>query len=72
MYLLIDECGLKPQEARGVLPNDTQTEVIVTGYNDKDGWENFFNLRRSTAAHPDIKVLADDLHKQFIEKGIIK
>jgi thymidylate synthase (FAD) len=72
MYLLIDECGLKPQEARSVLPNDTQTEVIVTGYNDDDGWKNFFNLRRSTTAHPDIRILADDLHKQFIEKGIIK
>ncbi len=71
MYLLSDECGLKPQEARGVLPNDTQTEVIVTGYLDEDGWKHFFDLRCSTAAHPDIKVLADDLLLQFTEAKLI-
>ena len=71
MYLLSDECELKPQEARSVLPNDTQTEVIVTGYLDKDGWKNFFDLRCSTAAHPDIKVLADSLLLQFSELGIM-
>lgn len=71
MYLLSDECGLKPQEARSVLPNDTQTEVIVTGYLDKDGWKHFFDLRCSIAAHPDIRVLADSLKTQFNKLSII-
>ena len=70
MYLLSDECGLKPQEARSVLTNDTQTEVIVTGYNDEDGWKNFFKLRCSPSAHPDIRILANDLLSQFENLGI--
>jgi len=33
MYLINDTKGskLKPQEARGVLPNDCMTELIITG-----------------------------------------
>lgn len=70
LYLLTDECGLKPQEARGVLPNDCKTEIIITGF--VSDWEHFFELRSSKAAHPDIRVLSDSLKAQFIENQIIK
>lgn len=70
LYLLTDECGLKPQEARGVLPNDCKTEIIITGF--VSDWEHFFELRSSKAAHPDIRVLSDSLKVQFIENQIIK
>ena len=70
LYLLTDECGLKPQEARGVLTNDCKTEIIITGF--VSDWEHFFELRSSKAAHPDIRVLSDSLKAQFIENKIIK
>lgn len=72
MYLLVDECGLKAEEARGVLPNDCKTELIMTGF--ISDWEHFFDLRsRGTTGkpHPDIKVLADDLLSQFTEAKLI-
>lgn len=34
LYLLTDECDLKPEQARGVLPLDLATEVYYTGYID--------------------------------------
>ena len=62
--------GYIPQYARYFLNTGVKTELVATAF--IDDWKHFFELRCSTAAHPDIKVLADDLHKQFIEKGIIK
>ena len=60
-YKLLINKGLKPQEARGVLPNATKTELVMTGF-ERD-WEGFFKLRCSGAAHPDAKKLADELYK---------
>lgn len=72
--------GLTPEEARGILPKDTKTEFYLTGYildwynkrdEDTDSPEKrgFFNLRTAKDAHPDVRVLAVDLEKQFKEKG---
>lgn len=60
-YRLLINKGLKPQEARGVLPNATKTELVMTGF--ESDWEGFFRLRCSGAAHPDAKKLADELCK---------
>lgn len=60
-YRLLINKGLKPQEARGVLPNATKTELVMTGF--ESDWEHFFELRCSGAAHPDAKKLADELYK---------
>ncbi len=62
---LIEE-GFKPQEARGVLPNDIKTEIYVT-MNIRE-LLHFFELRTSPAAHPDIRVLANDLQDQLAKK----
>lgn len=59
--LLKDEC--KPQVARSVLPTCTKTEIMVT-MNLRE-WRHFIRLRSSKAAHPDIRILAVDLLKQF-------
>ena len=58
MYLINDTKGykLKPQEARGVLPNDCKTEIVITG--SMSAWKHFFDLRCARAAHPDIRILA--------------
>lgn len=58
-YRLLINKGLKPQEARGVLPNATKTELVMTGF--ENDWEGFFKLRCSGAAHPDARKLADKL-----------
>lgn len=60
-YRLLINKGLKPQEARAVLPNATKTELVMTGF--ESDWEGFFKLRCSGAAHPDAKKLADELYK---------
>lgn len=72
MYLLTDECGLKAEEARGVLPNDCKTELVMTGF--ISDYQHFFDLRSKGTTgkpHPDIKVLADYLLLQFTEAKLI-
>lgn len=67
-YRLLINKGLKPQEARGVLPNATKTELVMTGF--ESDWEGFFRLRCSGAAHPDAKKLADELKSLMNVKNI--
>lgn len=72
-YMRLIELGCKAEEARGVLTNDCKTELIMTGF--VSDWKHFFDLRsRGTTGkpHPDIKILADNLLFQFINKGYIK
>lgn len=71
MYLINDTKGskLKPQEARGVLPNDCMTELIITG--DMTAWKHFFDLRCARAAHPDIRKIAWKIVDKFVELGYI-
>lgn len=60
--------GWKPQQARAVLPNATKTELVMTGF--ESDWEHFFELRCSSAAHPDAKKLADELKSLMNVKNI--
>ena len=62
-YFYLLECGLTPQLARGVLPNDTKTELIMTGF--ESDWEHFFELRCANDAHPEAKYIADMIKEQF-------
>ena len=55
--------GLTPQLARGVLPNDTKTELIMTGF--ESDWEHFFNLRCAKDAHPEAQEIANMIKEQF-------
>lgn len=64
-YLRLIKEGWKPQQARMVLPMSIKTEINMK-CNLRE-WRHFFNLRCSQAAHPDIRVLALDLLKQFHE-----
>jgi thymidylate synthase (FAD) len=67
MYLL--DKGLKPQEAREILPLCTATEVVYTGF--VSDWKAFFKLRTAENAHPDIRKLAIELEEQFKQKDLI-
>ena len=62
-YMELREAGLKPQDARGVLPNATKTEIVVTGF--ESDWEHFFELRTAGAAHPDMRKLAVELQEKL-------
>lgn len=64
------EDGLKPQQARQILPNALKTELIMTGTIEQ--WEGFFKLRCAPSAHPDAKHLADMLREKFLNEGYIK
>lgn len=63
-YMNLIRLGWKPQQARTVLPLDTNTEVVYTAF--ESDWQHFIELRTSQAAHPDIRILAEEV-KDFIE-----
>lgn len=65
-YFELLERGATPQEARSVLPNSLKTEVVMTA-NIRE-WRHFFNLRTSSAAHPQIREVAIPLLKELQEK----
>ena len=74
-YLITTDEGyqLKAQEARGILPMDTKSEIIMTGF--VDNWLHFFALRSYIAAtgkpHPDMQKLADELLQEFLNRSYI-
>lgn len=52
-----------PQQARSVLPNSLKTEIVMTA-NFRE-WMHVFNLRRSSAAHPQMREVMEPLQKEF-------
>lgn len=68
-YLKLIEKGRKPQEARVVLPLDTNTELIHTAF--VSDWNHFFGLRDDSHAHPDARELAHPLYEEFIKREYI-
>ena len=64
-YTFFINKGLKPQEARQILPNALKTEVVVTAF-DSD-WDNFFNLRCPNSAHPDMRKLAREIYSKHYD-----
>lgn len=67
MYMVRDS-AFTAQQARAVLPNALQTEVILTM--NLDQWEHFFNIRlfgETGAPHPDMKRVAKIAYQYFKE-----
>lgn len=62
-YNLLMEKGVKPQEARSVLPNSLKTEIIVT-MNLRE-WRHFLKLRTSQRAHPQMQEVANMILQEF-------
>lgn len=62
-YMNLINLGWKPQQARTVLPLDTNTEVVYTAF--ESDWKHFIDLRTSQAAHPDIRILAEEVKKEI-------
>ena len=72
-YMMLIKKGWTAQQARTILPLDTNTSLVHTAF--VSDWQHFFDLRsRGTTGkpHPDAKVLADQLLQMFIDKGIIR
>lgn len=70
-YMELLDNGLKPEEAREILPNATKTELYMCGFA-KD-WKHFFELRDDKQhAHPQAYELAHPLHEEFIKREYLK
>ena len=64
-YFRLLNIGLTPQEARAVLPNSLKTELVMTA--NLREWRNFFKLRTSNAAHPQMREVARPLLDELKE-----
>ena len=62
-YLNLLGAGLKPENARAVLPNSTKT-VIILNANFRE-WMHIFNLRCSKYAHPQMRALMQPLQAEM-------
>jgi len=80
-YFDLKNLGVKNDMARGVLPTDLKTEIVVTA--SLREWRSIFELRCDKAAHPEIRLLMcgllhglsqkipvifDDLVEKYLEK----
>lgn len=61
--------GCKPQEARSVLSHSTATTFAVSG--DRTAWDHFILLRDAEDAHPQIQILAQNVHSYFLQQDKI-
>ncbi|MFA6718281.1 MAG: FAD-dependent thymidylate synthase [Prevotella sp.] len=71
-YMNLISSGHIAQEARAILPLDTNTELVHTAF--VSDWLHFFDLRAlgtTGAPHPDAKVLALPLMEEFQKLGLI-
>lgn len=65
-YFKMLEFGATPQIARAVLPNSTKTEITITA-NYRE-WRNFFKLRTSQTAHPQMREIVVPLLNELKTK----
>ncbi len=65
-YITLINAGAKPDLARGVLPTDIKTEIVMTA--NLREWRHFLKMRCDKAAHPNIRYLAGELLIKFKEK----
>ena len=68
-YIELINLGWKAEEARNILPLSLKTELYMCGF--AEDWEQFFELRCASNAHPQAKELAIPLKEEFIKRGYI-
>lgn len=66
VYQRLIAYGVKPEEARSVLPNSLKTELVMT-MNLRE-WRHFFKMRLSKRAHPQMREVAELIHKELKER----
>lgn len=69
LYFSLLKNGWKPEQARNILPLCLKTELYMCGF--AEDWEKFFELRCSSAAHPQARELAIPLQEKFKELGYV-
>lgn len=62
-YLGLLRLGKRPEQARGVLPNDLKTEIVVSA-NARE-WRHIFKMRTAKVAHPDMRALMIPLLREL-------
>ena len=62
-YMNLRKSGLKPQQARCVLPNATKTEIYMCGF--EYDWDHFFDLRDKPYVDPQMYDLVCPLHQEY-------
>jgi thymidylate synthase (FAD) len=62
-YQELVEQGMKAEDARGVLPNQCKTEVVVTM--NLRSWMHFFSMRCDKHAQAEIRLIATGLLEEF-------
>lgn len=65
-YMHLIDLGMRPEQARCVLPLCLKTEIVVTA-NYRE-WRNIFKLRTPVAAHPQMRELMCPLLKELQKK----
>lgn len=65
-YLKLIELGVKPEDARSVLPTCTKAEIVITA-NFRE-WRHIISLRTESGAHPDIRLLCGNILELFRDK----
>ncbi len=55
--------GVRPQEARSVLPNALAATIAVTG--NLRNWRHFFLMRTSKETHPDFRRISEPMLEEF-------
>jgi thymidylate synthase (FAD) len=63
IYFTLLNHRVKPQIARGVLPIDLKTELVMTA--NLREWRHFFKLRTTKAAHPQLRQITQPLLEDF-------
>lgn len=66
-YFYLIEKGLKPEDARSVLPNATATQIVVTGTT--SDWESFIKLRSDSHAQKEIRDISDTI-KNYLKLNL--
>lgn len=69
IYNFLMKNDMQAQQARGVLPNATKTEIVMTA--NLREWKHFCDLRSKGTTgkpHPDMKIIADMIYNEFHEK----
>ncbi len=62
-YKFFRENGLRPEQARVVLPNACATKIVVTAYISE--WNHIFNLRTTPAVYLDFRTMVIGIREEF-------
>lgn len=60
---------LPPQHARVVFNGQVRTIIVMTAYLPQ--WDWIFRLRRAAGAYPQMRLIIDDVYRQFAELGFV-